>query len=280
MKIQPCAKINLGLNIVNKRQDGYHDLETVFYPVKIHDEIEITETATPRECSQEMPSGCSLEIEGHEIEGDMEKNLVVRAYRLLASDHPLPPVHIRLDKQIPMQAGMGGGSADCAYTIRLLNNMFGIGISVSEMERYAARLGADCAFFITAKPSYAEGIGDVLTPIELDLSNYFIAIVKPSLSISTKEAFAGIRVKRPQMCCKDIVKLPVDQWKPLLKNDFEESIIPQYPVIADLKNALYDEGALYAAMSGSGSALFGIFSQRPEMENPLFTDCYTNIIKG
>ncbi|MBR1402164.1 MAG: 4-(cytidine 5'-diphospho)-2-C-methyl-D-erythritol kinase [Prevotella sp.] len=272
MKIRPCAKINLGLNIVSKRADGYHDLETVFYPVGIYDEIEINET--------DSDNGCSLEITGQEIEGDVEKNLVVKAYRLLSGIHPLPPVHITLNKQIPMQAGMGGGSADCAFTIRLLNEMFHLGMSVAEMEGYATRLGADCPFFITAKPSYAEGIGELLSPVDLDLSRYFIAIVKPPVAISTREAFAGIKVKRPQKCCRDIVQLPVGQWKDLLFNDFEESIIPQYPVIADIKKALYDEGALYAAMSGSGSAVFGIYEQNPESLKSLFPDCYVHVVKG
>ena len=273
MKIETCAKINLGLNIVRKRADGYHDLETVFYPVKIHDEIEIEQKNSQAEA-------CTLCIQGHKIEGNPQDNLIVKAYLLLAEKYNIPPIHVTLDKQIPMQAGMGGGSADCGYTIRLLNDMFHLGLSIEEMQRHAAKLGADCAFFITAQPSYAEGIGDILTPVDLNLNDYYIAIVKPPIAISTKEAFAGIHAKAPKKNCKEIIKLPIEQWKNLLVNDFEESILPQHPIIGQIKQSLYDEGALYAAMSGSGSALFGIFKNAPHAISELFPDCYTKIVKG
>ena len=262
MKIKPCAKINLGLNVVNKRTDGYHDLETVFYPVPIYDEIEITE-------SQEV----ALEIKGHPIEGDPEKNLVIRAYRMVASRYPLPPVHIILDKQIPMQAGMGGGSADCAFTIRLLNEQFHLGMTTGEMQQMAARLGADCAFFIEATPAYAEGIGERLTPIPLDLSRYRLVVVKPPVAVSTREAFSGIRVRRPRKNCRDIVRQPVDTWREELVNDFEESIFPLHPELKAIKERLYTLGARYAAMSGSGSALFAFFDELSSDFNESFTDC-------
>ena len=266
MIIKPCAKINLGLNIVNKRADGYHDLETVFYPVPIYDEIEIREAPET-----------TLEIKGQTIEGDPEKNLVMRAYRMVATRYALPPLHILLDKQIPMQAGMGGGSADCAFTIRLLNEQFRLGMSTDEMQQMAASLGADCAFFIEAVPAYAEGIGERLTPIPLDLSRYCMVVVKPPVAVSTREAFSGIKVKRPARNCRDIIMQPIDTWREQLVNDFEDSIFPLYPQLADIKRRLYELGARYAAMSGSGSALFAFFDEAPSLEKE-FRDCKTWIL--
>lgn len=266
MKIKPCAKINLGLNVVSKRADGYHDLETVFYPVPIYDEIEIRKATETK-----------LEIKGQPVEGDAEKNLVVRAYRMVAERYTLPPVHIILDKQIPMQAGMGGGSADGAFTIRLLNEQFGLGMSTAEMEQMAARLGADCPFFIQATPAYAEGIGERLSPIPLDLSRYRLVVVKPPVAVSTREAFSGIKVKRPARNCRDIIMQPIDTWREQLVNDFEDSIFPLYPQLADIKRRLYELGARYAAMSGSGSALFAFFDEAPSLEKE-FRDCKTWIL--
>ena len=266
MKTKVCAKVNLGLNVVNRRADGYHDLETVFYPVALFDSIEI------REAEQ-----FAFHIEGEPIAGDPEKNLVVRAYRIIASKYPLPQVSTTLIKQIPMQAGMGGGSADGAFTIRLLNEQFKLGMSVGEMQEYAVKLGADCPFFIEAVPAYAEGIGEKLCPIPLDLSSYTMAIVKPPIAVSTREAFSGISVRRPQKCCRDIVMQPVETWRDELVNDFEDSIFPLYPRLRNIKQQLYDLGATYAAMSGSGSALFALFKNRPHMDNQ-FNDCKTWII--
>jgi len=264
MRISPCAKINLGLNIVNKRSDGYHDLQTVFYPVNIYDDIEIT-------VADGIAGNCSLTVNGTPVEGDPQMNLVVRAYHLIAGYYQLPYVNITLNKRIPMQAGMGGGSSDCAYTIRLLNEMFRLGMSAETMRHYAARLGADCAFFITSHPAYAEGIGDRLQPVSLDLGKYKIAVVKPPVAVSTKEAFANIVASYPKKCCLDIVRQPLETWRDELSNDFESSIFPKYPVLADIKEKLYSEGALYAAMSGSGSAIFGIFSETPVLD---FSDEY------
>lgn len=273
MNIRPCAKINLGLNIVEKRADGYHNLETVFYPVPLYDEITIEES------TESAASTCLLTLSGQQIEGDPEKNLVVRAYRLLEHRYSLPPIHIHLTKSIPMQAGMGGGSADGTYTLRLLNEMFSLGISNADMERYAATLGADCAFFVKATPSYAEGIGEQLSPIALSLKDYYLAIVKPPIAVSTREAFSLIKPQRPEKNCRDIVGKPIETWREELRNDFEESIFPQYPRIGEIKEQLYHQGALYAAMSGSGSALFGIFREQPDHLSTLFPDCFTAIKK-
>lgn len=269
----PCAKINLGLNVVKKREDGYHDLETVFYPVDIHDRLEI---ALREDGTRETVGDVVFRAEGNPIEGTADQNLVVKAYRLLAESHALPPVDITLEKRIPMQAGMGGGSSDGAFAIRLLNDLCRLNMSNDEMQRTAARLGADCAFFIKAQPAYAEGIGERLSPLALDLSDYKMVVVKPPVAVSTREAFAGIKPKRPVKNCREIVMQPMETWRELLVNDFEEGIFVLYPRLAAIKQRLYDLGAVYAAMSGSGSALFGFFKEAPALDD--FKDCETWII--
>ena len=177
-----------------------------------------------------------------------------------------------------MQAGMGGGSADGAFTLTLLNEMFHLNIPTKELEEMAATLGADCAFFIQSKPAYAEGIGEVLSPIELSLNNYTLAIVKPPVAVSTREAFAYIKCRKPAKCCRDIVQQPIETWRDELVNDFEESIFPQYPAIAAIKQKLYDLGAVYASMSGSGSAVFALFANEPEPLQSHFPDCFTAVL--
>lgn len=255
----PCAKINLGLNITEKRTDGYHNLETVFYPVPVFDKIMITPNGTP-------PCTCTLSIEGTPVDGDTQNNLVAKAYRKLCERKPLPGVDIRLNKNIPMQAGMGGGSADCAFTLVALNRMFHMGISEAELQRMAASLGADCAFFVKSQPCFATGIGDIMQSVNLNLDSYWMLMVKPPVSVSTKEAFSGITPRKPQRQCRDIVENePVEKWKELLVNDFEESIFAIHPELAAIKQHIYNLGAEYAAMSGSGSALFGLFSHKPEI---------------
>lgn len=258
----PCAKINLGLNIVSKRPDGYHNLETVFYPIPLTDALEI------KYMDEKFPSEspCDLKITGNDVDCNEEDNLVIKAYQLLAADFQLPRVHAHLVKRIPTQAGLGGGSSDAAYMIRLLDERFRLNIGIPEMERYAAKLGADCAFFITADPSYAEGIGDVLMPADVPgagLGGYYLAVVKPSVAVSTRDAYAAIVPKAPAKCCRDIVRQPIETWKDELVNDFEAPIFAMHPELAAIKQSLYDAGAVYAAMSGSGSALFGIFREQP-----------------
>ena len=258
----PCAKINLGLNIVSKRPDGYHNLETVFYPIPLTDALEI------KYMDEKFPSEspCDLKITGNDVDCNEEDNLVIKAYQLLAADFQLPRVHAHLVKRIPTQAGLGGGSSDAAYMIRLLDERFRLNIGIPEMERYAAKLGADCAFFITADPSYAEGIGDVLMPADVPgagLGGYYLAVVKPSVAVSTRDAYAAIVPKTPTKCCRDIVRQPIETWKDELVNDFEAPIFAMHPELAAIKLSLYDAGAVYAAMSGSGSALFGIFREQP-----------------
>ncbi|MBR6275617.1 MAG: 4-(cytidine 5'-diphospho)-2-C-methyl-D-erythritol kinase [Prevotella sp.] len=267
----PIAKINLGLNVVERRQDGFHNLETVFYPVQIKDALELNIM------NQHFPAktDCDIKVSNINIEGDEQRNLVVRAYQLLKQDfHQMPRVHAHLYKEIPTQAGMGGGSSDCAYAIMLLNEMFTLGLSEEQMMAYATRLGADCAFFILSRPAYAEGIGERLHPIELNLSRYFIAIVRPDIPVPTKEAFSLIKPAHPAKCCRDIVMQPVETWRNDLVNDFEQSVFALHPEIAAIKQRLYGLGAIYAAMSGSGSAVFGLFTQEIKI-NEYFPEMFT-----
>ncbi len=212
MIVFPCAKINLGLNIVSKREDGYHNLETVFYPIPLYDALEI------KYMDEKFPSdtACDLKVTGNVVDCDEQKNLVVKAYHILAADYQLPRIHTHLYKNIPSQAGLGGGSSDAAFMIRLLDERFRLNIGNPEMESYAARLGADCAFFIEAEPAYAEGIGDVLMPADGpdgNLQGYCLCVVKPDVAVSTKEAYSAITPKQPAKSCRDIVRQTIDTWK-------------------------------------------------------------------
>lgn len=274
----PCAKINLGLNIVGKRADGYHDLQTVFYPIPLTDALEIKLMA------DEFPveANCDLKVYGNGVDCDDNENLVVRAYNLLARDYELPRVHAHLYKRIPSQAGLGGGSSDAAFMIRLLDERFRLNMGNAEMERYAARLGADCAFFITAEPSYATGIGEILSPVdgpEGNLEGYYIAVVKPAVAVSTREAFAHVTPRCPEKSCREIVRQPIETWHSELVNDFEASVFESYPELGDIKRRLYDLGAVYAQMSGSGSAIYGIFKAMPTGVEATFKDMFTFVAK-
>lgn len=249
----PNIKINLGLSITEKRPDGYHNLETVFYPVALEDALEIR---TNPETQQKF----TLHQHGMEIAGNPENNLVVKAYLLLDKEFHLPPVEIHLYKHIPSGAGLGGGSSDAAFMLKLLNEHYNLQLSDNQLEDYAATLGADCAFFIKNTPTYAEGIGNIFSPIELSLKGYRIMIVKPDVFVSTREAFANIRPHRPEYPVREVIRRPVAEWKDTLINDFEASVFPQYPVIGEIKEELYHQGAIYASMSGSGSSVFGLFA--------------------
>ena len=249
----PNIKINLGLSITEKRPDGYHNLETVFYPVALEDALEIR---TNPEAQQKF----TLHQHGMEIAGNPENNLVVKAYLLLDKEFHLPPVEIHLYKHIPSGAGLGGGSSDAAFMLKLLNEHYNLQLSDNQLEDYAAILGADCAFFIKNTPTYAEGIGNIFSPIELSLKGYRIMIVKPDVFVSTREAFANIRPHRPEYPVREVIRRPVAEWKDTLINDFEASVFPQYPVIGEIKEELYHQGAIYASMSGSGSSVFGLFA--------------------
>ena len=272
MITHPIAKINLGLNVVERRPDGYHNLQTVFYPVPIKDVLKVE----PRSKSRAEEPDCTLAVSNIQIEGDVQRNLVVRAYQLLKEDFPtLPPVEASLEKNIPTQAGMGGGSSDCAFMIRLLNELFQLKLSDTKMIEYAARLGADCAFFVLSRPCYAEGIGEQLQPISLDLSEWYIGVVRPNIPVPTKEAFSRIHPHYPALNCREAVKQPVETWRETLVNDFEESVFALHPEIGAIKEQLYNIGATYAAMSGSGSALFGLFKENPDTLGRMFPEMFT-----
>ncbi|WP_449303953.1 4-(cytidine 5'-diphospho)-2-C-methyl-D-erythritol kinase [Prevotella aurantiaca] len=274
MIVFPNCKINLGLNVVRKRNDGYHDLETVFYPVPLTDKLEAV-VGEGADCT------CSLSLSGNAIEGNLDDNLIVKAYKLLASDYCLPHVDFDLEKHIPSQAGLGGGSSDATYTLRVLNKLCNLNLDAPTLQRYAARLGADCAFFVTAEPSFATGIGDVLTPMSdqcAHLKGLYLLIVKPPVAISTVQAFSFVKPQPPIIICKDIVAQPInDEWRKHLNNDFELSIFNVYPEIRSIKQQLYDMGAMYAQMSGSGSAFFGIFQTHPTLLPEAFKEMFTYI---
>ena len=251
----PNCKINLGLHVVGKRPDGYHDLETIFLPVTdMCDELEIVEG--PLEMRQD----------GITLDNAPDDNLCMKAWQLMHKEFDIPAVSIRLKKNIPFGAGLGGGSSDAAFTLKMLNEMFSLGLSATDLEQRAARLGADCAFFIQNRPAYATGIGDVLEPIEIETSKLKIEIEIPvGEHVSTKEAYAGLgerlKVKGERCDLREIVKKPVEEWRGLIVNDFEASVFPAHPAIAQLKEEMYRRGAVYASMTGSGAAVFGIFKK-------------------
>lgn len=267
MIVYPCAKINLGLNVVNKRIDGYHDLETVFYPVPLFDKLEIKRSNEPT----------SLELGGIPLDGKLEENLVIRAYNAVRQRYTIPCVSITLEKNIPSQAGMGGGSSDCAYMIKALNEMFGIGMSCCEMKEVAASLGADCPFFINPGPSFATGIGEKLKPIPLSLKGYWIVVVNPPIAVSTREAFSKVVPKHPKERCDYVVLGDIYEWRKKLSNDFENSVFRLYPVLERIKQNFYEQGAVYSSMSGSGSAIYGIFKNEPPTFD-IHGKCYKMIL--
>lgn len=264
----PNAKINLGLNIIEKRPDGYHNLETIFYPINLQDALEVTRR-------ENGGDECTLHISGALLEGEPEGNLVVKAYKLLKKDYPeMLPIDIHMFKHIPAGAGLGGGSSDAAHMIKLLNDKFSLGLTTEQMEEYAAQLGADCAFFVQNRPVFATGIGNVFEPVELSLKGYHIILIKPDIFVSTRDAFAEIKPARPAVSLKEVVKQPIETWKDSMKNDFEDSVFKKFPEIAAIKDELYDLGAVYAAMSGSGSSVFGIFKEPIENVEDKFCGCF------
>ena len=261
MIVFPNCKINLGLKILRKRPDGYHDLETIFYPLPFTDALEIVESRNPSR-EQQFPFTSS----GLPVPGKPASNLCVKAYRVLKKDFPaLPAVHIHLHKVIPAGAGLGGGSADAAFTLKLLNELFNLSLSREQLIGYASSLGSDCPFFIINKPCYARGKGELLEEIELDLSPYKFIIVNPGIHIDTGRAFLNIKPAVPEKTLPEIIKMPPERWKDELGNDFETVIFPQHREIVDIKDQLYFHGAVYASMSGSGSTVFGLFPKEQQL---------------
>jgi 4-diphosphocytidyl-2-C-methyl-D-erythritol kinase len=260
MIVFPNCKINLGLNILRKRSDGYHDLETIFYPLPLTDSLEIIENKYHGK-NPVPPFNSS----GLPIEGNPASNLCVKAYRLLKKDFPtLPALLIHLHKVIPSGAGLGGGSADAAFALQLINKIGRLGLSDEILMGYAAELGSDCPFFIINKPCFAQGRGEKLEPIQLDLSGYRMVIVNPGIHVDTGRAFLDIRPAVPETSLKEIITRPVERWKDELCNDFEKIIFSKHREIVEVKDQLYTKGAIYASMSGSGSTVFGIFAKEKE----------------
>lgn len=255
MITHPNVKLNLGLSVIRRREDGFHDLETLFVPYTgISDTLEI------------VPADAfSIDILRKEgVDWDPQQDLTAKAYRLLEADFHIPPVHIRLTKTSPVGAGLGGGSADAAFALRMLNDLFGLSLDDGTLASYAARLGSDCAFFIYNRPMLGSGRGEILTPYDIDLSGYEIQVVVPEgIAVSTREAYGGItpreKLTEAPVALMDALSLPVEEWKDALINDFEATVFKAHPELAAIKRSLYDSGAIYAAMSGSGSALFALY---------------------
>lgn len=253
----PNAKINIGLNIIEKRKDGYHNLNSCFYPVRWEDVLEVIKAPISKFTSSGIP-----------IPGALSDNLCLKVYELLQRDFDLSPVHIHLHKAIPIGAGLGGGSSDAAHTLKLLNDIFDLQLDNSALENYALQLGSDCPFFIRNQPLLAYGRGELFEEVNLDLEGKLIVMVHPLLHISTAEAYAGVQPLHPSYSLKDLLeKKPVADWKDYIVNDFERSLFQKYPEIGTLKKKLYDAGALFASMSGSGATVFGIFEKETEVKN-------------
>jgi 4-diphosphocytidyl-2-C-methyl-D-erythritol kinase len=244
----PPCKINLGLHIVSKRVDGFHELETIFYPVPWMDVLEI------------IPSNSfSFESSGRAIPGREEDNICVKAYHLIKKDFSIAPVKIYLHKIIPMGAGLGGGSSDGAHALILLNQIFALNLTIQQLRNYAVQLGSDCPFFLESQPMLGTGRGEVLNKISLSLKGKFIFIVKPEIHVSTADAYASVNPKIPLRSFSDLINHPIQEWKDIVINDFENTVFAHYPDIRKLKEKMYSAGAVYASMSGSGSSVFGIF---------------------
>jgi len=258
------SKINLGLHIINKRDDGFHNLETVFYPIPLNDSLELIPS------QNDSINEVGFHSFGLTIDGDISQNLIVKAFHLFAKDLDLKTIDFYLLKNTPMGAGLGGGSSNAAYALKLLNDYFKLDISI---------LGSDCAFFIENKPSFATGRGEVLEPIDVNLKGYFFVLVKPNIHVSTAEAFANVYKRgNEQISLRELIKHPIENWKNLIENDFEKTVFVHHPSIKNLKEKLYENGAIYSSMSGSGASVFGLFKNqidlKNEFENNFYFSCF------
>lgn len=252
MLVFPNCKINLGLSVVEKRDDGFHNIETVFYPIPLYDILEINISGDGK---------ISFNSSGISIPGNEDQNLCIKAYHLLKEDFDLAGVNIHLHKVIPMGAGLGGGSSDAAHALIVLNELFKLNLDQKQLVNYASKLGADCAFFIKNKPTFAFGKGDQFKDVNVNLSNYYILIVKPEIHVGTAEAYTGVSPGAHLFSIKKLIEKPMNEWSFILKNDFEKSIFENHPEIEKIKNTFYENGAIYASMSGSGSSVFGLFEK-------------------
>ncbi len=255
MLVFPKAKINLGLRITGKRPDGYHAIETVFYPVGLSDALELV--AYPK------GSDDTLTVTGSELPGRKEDNIVLRAVSLLREAFPIPFMNIHLHKIIPAGAGLGGGSSDAAFMLRALNKTFSLSLGADELKSIAAMLGSDCPFFIDCQPAFASGRGEILSPLENVLDGYYIVLLNPGISISTKEAYENCSPAKPEKSLTELIDMPVSEWKDLIINDFEKTVFISHPEIKSIKHTLYGSGAIYSSMSGSGSTVYGLFNENP-----------------
>lgn len=267
MLLLPNCKINIGLNIVSKRSDGYHNLETVFFPIPLRDNLEFKEIEN-EDVPYRLVSG------GVPIEGKPEDNLIVKVYLDMKAEFNLPALELSLYKNIPMGAGLGGGSSDAAAMMKGLNEAYNLQLSAEDMEKRLAKFGADCPFFVRNKPAYATGIGDELTNCNVSLKDKFIVLVKPDVFVSTKEAYAHVTPKLPAIPLAEAIKLPIETWKEQIVNDFEQSVFPFHPELPAIKQTLYDMGTVYASMSGSGSTMYGIFNRPTPEANEVFDKCF------
>ncbi len=267
MLLLPNCKINIGLNIVSKRPDGYHNLETVFFPIPLRDNLEFKEIEN-EDVPYRLVSG------GVPIEGKPEDNLIVKVYLDMKAEFNLPALELSLYKNIPMGAGLGGGSSDAAAMMKGLNEAYNLQLSAEDMEKRLTKFGADCPFFVRNKPAYATGIGDELTNCNVSLKDKFIVLVKPDVFVSTKEAYAHVTPKLPAIPLAEAIKLPIETWKEQIVNDFEQSVFPFHPELPAIKQTLYDMGAVYASMSGSGSTMYGIFNRPTPEANEVFDKCF------
>ncbi len=262
----PNAKINLGLTIIEKRTDGYHNLESLFYPISLCDVLEVVENPKAAEKKDSKQVIC-FESTGIPISGDPLSNLCVKAYELLSKDYPMPPVKIHLHKIIPVGAGLGGGSSDAACFIKLLNDKFELGLSWGEQHHYAKQVGSDCSFFISNKPAFAKGRGDELEPANVQLSGYRLVLIYPGIFISTAEAYSKVKPKKRDKELDTVIDgLKPENWKGLVTNDFEDSVFDLHPLLSGIKKNLYAKGAVYASMSGSGSSVYGLFTEKVDLK--------------
>lgn len=261
MIIFPNAKINLGLRVTAKRADGYHNLDTVFYPLPLFDVLEVISLGN--NASDEI----SITISGKKVVGNIQSNLIYKAYQLLKKDYPeLPSITVHLHKHIPMGAGMGGGSSDGTFMLKLLNEKFNLNITNENLAAYALQLGSDCPFFIFNKPCYAVSRGEILEPLELELSDKKWVLICPGIHVSTAAAFADIKIQEHITPSSEILKMPIHEWKQLLKNDFETTVFKQHPILEEIKEQLYQAGALYASLTGTGSTVYGLYDKEASIE--------------
>ncbi len=255
----PNAKINIGLNIVEKRNDDFHNIESIFFPVKLCDVLEAV-------LDENAEAGSvSFSSTGISIPGNADENLCVKAHHLISKEYPMPALKIHLHKVIPIGAGLGGGSADAAFFINLLDELFELNLAWGEKHHYARQLGSDCPFFIANKPAFAFERGDKLDFLEVNLKGYHLVLVHPGIHVSTQLAYSLVKPAMPAASLKELIQLPVEEWKEKISNDFEKPVMEKFPEIAEIKNKLYESGAVYASMTGSGSAVFGIFKGKPQL---------------